>query len=171
MPRQSHRSGRRRSIPARNSLAIAPNNSLLGVCSGGKLTLFNVETGAVDSIRTAVAPIRAVAFQRNHHEKIAYGGDSCATVIEQNGAIVKTLTAPLPIRWLDFEPAGRLLAIAHGHDNSASNVQRWPAESTSFDALFDQKTGPFSTSSNAYAFSKLLHRIAVGTRTGGVAIF
>src|SRR5262249_32189996 len=92
-----------------DDMAFSPAGWLLAVCSDGKLVLFAAGTGAESDTRVAAKPIRAAAFQRHYRRCLAYGTDSGEITTELNGpAEKKTLMAAPGVRWLAFEPAGRL---------------------------------------------------------------
>jgi WD40 repeat protein len=141
---------------------------VLGVC-GDELTLYDANSGTVTGTRSAATPIRFVTLQRGYHRLMAYGCESGEIIIEKQGSTVATLTSHSPLRWLSF--GTRFLGVARENATSAIQVQRWPAEATSFQSAYDDKVGLFSPSPNAYAFSLLPHRIACGTRGGDVWVW
>ena len=152
----------------------AGDSQVLAVCSAGKLTLFDAETGSEIDARTSGSPIRTVAFQ-----SYSYGGHMVCghesgeiTVEKPTGNSVQSINVSPWARWLGFDPAGRYLGIA----SSASSVQpivlqRRPAEHVPFGSPNLQYTGAFSGSPSAFSFSRSQHRLGTGAADGRIWVW
>lgn len=152
----------------------ADDSQLLAVCSSGKLTLFDVETGSEVGARIAGSPIRTVAFQSySYGGHMVYGQESGEISVEKpTGTSVQSINVSPWARWLGFDPAGRYLGIA----NAAGSVQpimlqRRPAEHLPFGNPNLQHTGAFSNAPTAFAFSRMQHRLATGTADGRIWVW
>jgi len=164
--------------PSDLGFSVNPSSPRLAVCGPTGLTIYDVETGSELATRPTSSPVRSVAFQSpSYGAHVVYGEQSGRITVERpNGTVVQAFSPGGPIRRLRFEPAGRYLGVLSGGNIGGGGgpplvVRRFPAEQYPLGGPNLQQPGPFSAAHDAFTFSRLQHRMAIGTTQGRSMVF